>query len=183
MDDEVRLQKIQEGDESVLKQTYMEYRERFVPWMIKHFHCSKDEAIEHFQLTFSIFLDNIFLGKLYKLTGIMQTYFFSIGKFKYMELERKKISIAKATQNFLTEHIDSELNEEYESQLERVEMALQEIGEPCSKILQMFYYKKFSMKEISEKMAYKNENTTKNMKYKCLKRLQELFQKIPIQKD
>ena len=50
--------------------------------------------------------------------------------------------------------------------------AMTGLGDPCRSILQLFYYKRMSMEDITALMGYKNAATTKNLKYKCLKRLQ-----------
>jgi len=57
-----------------------------------------------------------------------------------------------------------------------VERCLHLLGDPCKSLLELYYYKRLSMAEITEAMEYKNVDTTKNLKYKCIKRLRKLFE-------
>ena len=70
---------------------------------------------------------------------------------------------------------NDDLNSENENRLDLVEKCLEELGDPCRALLISYYYEKKSMLEIAELLGYKNTDTTKNQKYKCLKRLKKLF--------
>ena len=41
--------------------------------------------------------------------------------------------------------------------------------------LEAYYYKKSSMQQICLSMGYKNADTAKNLKYKCLQRLKKMM--------
>lgn len=56
-----------------------------------------------------------------------------------------------------------------------VENSLIQLGEPCRRILELFYYHQKTMDQISELMEYKNKQTVRNLKYKCLIRLRQIF--------
>ena len=45
---------------------------------------------------------------------------------------------------------------------------------------ELMYYQKWSMKDIAEKFGFKNADTTKNQKYKCMQRLKKLVEKITV---
>jgi RNA polymerase sigma factor (sigma-70 family) len=49
------------------------------------------------------------------------------------------------------------------------------LGEPCKKILLAFYFDNLAMKDILLATAYDNEQVVRNKKYKCLKQLEELI--------
>jgi len=63
-----------------------------------------------------------------------------------------------------------------EADLQMVERCLQLLGDPCKTLLELYYYKRLSMAQITSSMDYKNVDTTKNLKYKCIKRLRRLFE-------
>jgi len=50
-------------------------------------------------------------------------------------------------------------------------------GGHCAELLVLFWWRKRSMKELTEIYSYKNELTTKNQKAKCQKRLKVIMQK------
>ena len=56
-----------------------------------------------------------------------------------------------------------------------IKQKLLALGEPCFSILMMHSYQKLSMATISEKMGYANEHTTRQQKYKCLKRIRKMI--------
>ncbi len=49
------------------------------------------------------------------------------------------------------------------------------LGENCKKILVLFYYEEMPMKDIFQAMGYESEQVARNMKYKCMKKLNELL--------
>jgi len=53
------------------------------------------------------------------------------------------------------------------------------LGEPCRKLLQLFYYENLSMKEIVEHLPYENEQVVRNKKYKCLQQLIAIIKENP----
>lgn len=66
------------------------------------------------------------------------------------------------------------------SQKNSIKSALQKMkadGGHCAEFLVLFWWRKRSMKELTEKFGYNNELTTKSNKAKCQKRLKILMQK------
>lgn len=57
---------------------------------------------------------------------------------------------------------------------EEVRALLSQVGEACSKVLSLWSHS-FSMKEISVKMGYKNQQIAMNKKNKCLTKLKEVL--------
>jgi RNA polymerase sigma factor (sigma-70 family) len=53
------------------------------------------------------------------------------------------------------------------------------LGEPCQKILLLFYYENLSMKEIVDHLPYENEQVVRNKKYKCLQQLTGMIKENP----
>jgi len=49
------------------------------------------------------------------------------------------------------------------------------LGEDCKKILLLFYYENYSMKDLLSQLKYENEQIVRNKKYKCLKKLEEMI--------
>ena len=138
-----------------------------------------DDAKDVFQQAVVIFYENIKNGKVTELTSHVKTYLFSIGKNKILELIRQKNRFLSEYDHKIDNETDrlfyNEVNDDYENVLKNVEVCLGKIGNPCKSILSQYYYHKRSMQEISEVLNYKNSDTVKNLKYKCLQRLREIF--------
>ena len=72
----------------------------------------------------------------------------------------------------------SELISEWEKKKQLRDLVY-ELGEPCRKLLMLFYYESLSMKEILNYLPYENEQVVRNKKYKCLQQLTDMMKNHP----
>jgi len=179
MTDNALIASIQSGNEQSLAEVYNRYRKEFIGWAQKSYRCTGEEAKEAYQLAIMIFYDNIMTGKLDHISGSIKTYLFAIGRNKIFESFRRNArnSLNIKTEILYMDEEDREHKEMIEEQFKKVEEGLVQLGEPCKSILEMTYYEKRSMEYITEKLGYKNTDTTKNQKYKCMQRLKKLVVK------
>ena len=56
--------------------------------------------------------------------------------------------------------------------------AMEQLNEQCSKILSSFYYNRMSFKTIAEALNYKNADTAKVQKNKCMGKLKSFATKL-----
>jgi RNA polymerase sigma-70 factor (ECF subfamily) len=179
MDSHSLIEKIKNKDgEKELKKVYSLYRNEFILWTVRNYSCTTEEAQDVFQQVVVIFYESIKIGRLTEITSTVKTYLFSIGKNKIQELLRKrKRSIATENADY---YIDTNIfygeEDDYSMQeLDMVTNCLNELGNPCKALLVHCFYHNHSMTEISDLLDYKNSDTVKNMKYKCIQRLRKLF--------
>lgn len=52
------------------------------------------------------------------------------------------------------------------------------LGEKCKQLLLLFYFKKKSYREIAAALAFGDEKTAKNQKYRCLQKAKENYQTL-----
>jgi len=78
-------------------------------------------------------------------------------------------------QDYLHTDEDTEQYAERDIEFNKMNGALQLLGEPCKTIIEDFYINNRSMQEICEKFGYTNADNAKTQKYKCLQRLKKLF--------
>ncbi len=172
------IQNIKENRENALKQIYSSHRTDGINFLYKNYKLNEEEAKDIFQTSIIILYENIFDGKLTKLTSDIKTYLFGIMKNQalvLLKLKNKNIKFDKVgsiLQDSLEENVD---NLDYEVLLKKLDVSLSKLGAPCNTILEYFYIKNYSMEVITNLFKYKNAETTKNLKYKCLKRLQLIF--------
>lgn len=168
--------KIKSDPDKSLAALYNEYQNQGVNWIISSFGLTKDEAEEIFQTSLVLLYDNVVTGKLTELTSNIKTYLFGIIKNKIIHLNRSKNRFsAFDAAELLSGVIDEEYEEISGEDLLKASKSMTRLGEPCKTLLELSYYQELSMDEISNLMGYKNADTTKNLKYKCLKRLQKIF--------
>ena len=157
-----------------LSKIYQDHRTEFISWAMKNYGCSLDEAKDCYQNAIIILYENVVSGKLTELNSSTKTYLFAIGKNKLRELNRennKKEDIAN-----LPDVVADDPVEQHHPEAVKLAMhCLEHLGEPCKSLLQEFYYHKSTMAQIMEKLGYKNEDSAKNQKYKCLVRLRKLY--------
>ena len=169
------VEQILKDENKALRQLYAENRSVCIQWLMTKGNVQEEDAKEIFQTAVVILYDNVKSGKLTELSSKVQTYLIGICKNKAFELYRKTKKTA-LTNEFPTigSYILDEVEEkkELETKVNAMNQAMTGLGDPCRSILQLFYYKRMSMEDITALMGYKNAATTKNLKYKCLKRLQ-----------
>ena len=111
------------------------------------------------------------------LTSTVKTYLFAIGRNKALELNKKSNRfVSDTTTDLVDDSVDSKRDHlALNKDLETVSSSLTKLGDPCKTILTLYYYKRLSMDQIADQLGYNNKDTAKNMKYKCMKRLREIF--------
>lgn len=164
------------NEHKTLKQIYSTYRSSCTSVIRSKYQITEDESKEIFQLSIIILYDNIMSSKLEEVHYDLKNYILGIAHNKVFELYRQKKRDQKLRKEsllhcyFLSESNESPVSEVLIAKLQK---AINTIGDPCRHILQLFYYKNYSLSDITTLLDYKNVNTTKNLKYKCIKRLQK----------
>lgn len=179
------LKNIRARQEDALHKLYTEYRGKFIRVLVRNYTaCDVELATELYQVAIALVYENIMNGKLSNLKheNSLWNYIYKTGKHKYTDWHRYQRRITKAPEEFfnaIPEEGEEENREELENlqttNLAYMQEALAGLGNPCTAILELFYYENKSMKDITEILSYNNEKTTKTQKYKCLQRLKKAF--------
>ncbi len=175
--DLVVLEKIRNGDKAQLEVIYKAHKIEFVKWMGHQYQCSEDDARDLYQFAVITLYDNIKTEKLSELNSSIKTYLFAIGKNKFLEQKKEEVRYYRQMEEDPLEMPDIGKwdDELYEDSLQLVEKCLEKLGEPCKSLLELYYFHSLTMDEIAEKMKYKNRQTSKNLKYKCVNRLRKIY--------
>jgi RNA polymerase sigma factor (sigma-70 family) len=135
---------------------------------------TEQDADDIFQETVVSFIDSVQKSKFRQESGI-RTFLISISKnLWYNEIRRRQRAgnrerLFEADRDQEDSGIDEIIQDrELKKQLNQL---LQDLGDSCRKILEMFYYENLSMKEIVSHLHYENEQVVRNKKYKCLQQL------------
>lgn len=169
---------IKSNENKALTDIYTLYRSECLFWIKQNFNVQDSEALDIFQLSVVILYDNVVSGKLTALTTDIKIYLKGIIRNKAFELIRKqKIYEKQQKAAIIMDYLSSDGPPEglLEEQLSKMLLCLEKLGDPCRLLLQHFYYSGMSMEQIGILLGYKNTDTVKNQKYKCLKRLQKLY--------
>lgn len=106
-------------------------------------------------------------------------YLFSIGRNVAMEVFRRKgihfsVPIDENTDNGSQVGRIAPLWTESEQEV-AVRRAVYGMGEPCASLLLLFYWDKLTWESIAQELHYKDANSAKSQKYKCIRKLKALF--------
>lgn len=170
------VQGIATGDAGVLKMLYRDYFP-MVRNLIVLNNGTEDEAKDIFQEAVIILYDKISQGE-FELTSKLKTYLYSVCRrlwLKQLGGTSRTFTDISDYEELLPVEEDLTLHRERDRQFDRMEEALNKLGEPCRTIIRDFYLMNRSMQEICDKFGYTNTDNAKTQKYKCLQRLKKLF--------
>jgi RNA polymerase sigma factor (sigma-70 family) len=149
---------------------------------IVHYGASRQDAEDVFQETIVAFIDIVTKGKYRKETSV-KTFLVSIARNIWFNEVKKRDRSGNREKKFEQgrDHNEKDIghligDQENKRQLREL---VYRLGEPCRKILMLFYYENLSMKEMAEHLPYENEQVIRNKKYKCLIQLTGLIKDNP----
>ena len=143
---------------------------------------SRQDAEDIFQETVVAFIDIVKKGK-YRMEASIKTFLVSVARNIWLnELKRRGRSDHREKQ-FERGREQNEMDVSHQiTDLEKkrqLRELIHKLGEPCQKLLTLFYYEDLSMKEIVDHLPYENEQVVRNKKYKCLQQLTGMIKDNP----
>jgi RNA polymerase sigma factor (sigma-70 family) len=175
------LEAIKKGEPKVLEQLYDQNRQPFLIWASQQYQCDTEDAVEIYQKAYTILYMNVRNEKLTKLTSSIKTYLFSIGKNLFREKFRDKhnrlVNLDDVSNtNAVNDQVDSNILDDYQDthQKELVRHLLNEIGDPCKKLLELMFIQGYSAEAVVREMNYSDERVVRKRKSLCLKKLREM---------
>lgn len=167
---------LQEIGLKALDHVYLNYQEEFLIFS-KKFNVSDEDARDAYQDSVIAFYENVKNGRLSELNSTIKTYLFSIGKYSiYNKIKKgnKTITLDKAHLTKLDlEAIDQ--HPEENGKMSDMRKAMEQLGDRCKEILDLFYYHSYTIEAIMYELGYKNENVVRSHKSRCLKNLKEII--------
>ena len=160
---------------------YRNYSDLVSSFLI-NYGASEQDADDVFQETVIAFIGIIQQGK-FRMEASIKTFLVSVARNLWRNEQRKRMRTDFREQRFESGRPQSEdgINEwinESEKKRQLRDLVFK-LGEPCRKLLMLFYYENLSMKEILNYLPYENEQVVRNKKYKCLQQLTELMKNHP----
>jgi RNA polymerase sigma-70 factor (ECF subfamily) len=175
---EMQLQsRLRDDDKSALEVVYKSHQDAFINYALG-FNISRAIASDLYQDSIIALYQNFVTKKLHLEKSSIKTYLFGIGKHKiYRYLNQEKRIIVSKTDSIQYEEINIEDDLPTEIQI-KLSQNLKLISESCQTILKLFYYGGLTIDEIVEQTEYKDSNTVRSHKSRCMKRLKTLFKVV-----
>jgi len=170
------IRSIAHGEEQYLKKLYNQYRKEFMIWAKKYFNIDTEVAGDIYQQAFISFYYNVKEGKITEMRSSIKTYLFAIGKNLAKQHHKSTNKFVDSTEN-IGEDVDESITKKYEQAAlkEDIRTYLNKIGEPCKSVIELFYFRQYSMEAIALELGYKTEQIAAKRKFICLKQLKELM--------
>lgn len=168
---------------------FREQRMKAICFLTKRYSISDDDAEDIYQDSSMALFSNIKNGKLESLTSTLSTYFFQICCHQANNHLRKRLHIAtdydfeiRQKDEYAEDKInvllgigDSGITDEQKQLMRDI---VQQLPKPCDDILWYYYGDNLDMKAIADILDYKNANTVKTTKSRCMSKLKAKFDQI-----
>ena len=165
-----QIHKIKNGNLEELDKVYKEIKPKFFSYAKGSFSKIDIEDIEDaYQDTMLDFYNNIQRGLLTEISSSLSAYIIHIGKMKLIKLSDKKklhTNINNIDDLVVVQNYDPRIDDV-------VKFIFANVSENCKKILDLFYYNKKSMDQIAVELGYKNADTVKSKKNRCMSKISE----------
>ncbi len=168
-------EELRNGDHSTFKAVYKQHQNDFLKFSLRK-GLPHEDVMEVYNDVLLAFHDNLVSNKLIELTSSLKTYLFGIGKnmiHKRLEKSAKR-KIVEFHPNYENGNKEPIQDQENRQKL-AVDRAISQLGDACQELLILYYYKRYSISAIRHTMEYKNENTVKAQKSRCMKKLRDLL--------
>lgn len=171
------IEGLKHNNDAVLRALYKKYYNLVLKYVVNNSGTS-EAAADIYQETIIVLYENAQKPS-FELNCQLQTFIFSIAKRLWLKQLRGVNQITRFKDDEEEDLVDvsDELTDHLkkESDIEKMNACMENLGEPCKTLLKDFYVYKLSMDEISEKFGYTNSDNAKTQKYKCLQRLKRYF--------
>ncbi len=175
----ITLQDLRQGSDEVFQTAYEHNRPKFLNFA-KRYNLPNEDLVDVYQDAYIVFYDNVMNGRIKSFTSSISTYIISIGK--YIILDKFKKEKRKSNLDFdlsivgkddeLIYNLDIDTNKLTKEQ-ELLYFHFESLGKKCQELLDLFYYRGFTIKDILEHTEYGSENVIKSAKSRCMKILKE----------
>jgi len=162
---------LKSGQMVLLEELYNMYRLDFLRFGQKY-PCDEDLLLDIYQDSVLALYENIVHDRIKSHSATIKTYLFSIGRYKilnHLRSQRKFVSNEQLPES--ETYIESQIFEEVKNQ--KLASAISQLGETCKKLLVMSFYQGLKNEDILELMDYKNDQTLRANKSRCLRKLRE----------
>lgn len=178
------IERLKAEPEKTMVEIYHDHRNVFISWLCKRYSCDEELAADCFQDAIIVVFNNVRDNKLTSLSSEFKTYLFSIGKNIFLK-ENAKFKTVNMNQDWEPHENMPDSNggrnfQEEEERINKIARSVMDLSEPCKSILKYYYYHSLRMDEIANKLNYKNANTVKSQKIRCMKYLEDIIKRNDI---
>jgi len=165
------IEQLRAGGDGLFVKVYKLYREDFIKWGRSHSVLNEQDLEDVFQDTLIVLFKKLHvIDSTNSIVGFLwQTFKFGLYH-KYRERVRFKFDV-EINDTLLRDWDDSIYQKTNNDHLKYFfSAALQKIGDPCKKILDLLFYKMYAPEAVAAEMGYKNRDVVYSKTHQCLER-------------
>jgi RNA polymerase sigma factor (sigma-70 family) len=179
LEDKELFESIKNGRHELIDQLYLQHRGAFVTYAQRQLYATEEDAADCFQDAIIAFYKNVVNGRLSILTCSIRTYLFSIGKrlvYRRNHQRQRELPTDHEAGVNPADELDWSLIDRFEEEHNRSTLlaALAKLGEPCRKLLTLYYYHHYPIESIMHALDLPSAGATRIKKMRCLKELKKL---------
>ncbi|WP_040279264.1 RNA polymerase sigma factor [Psychroserpens damuponensis] len=166
--------RLRADDKKALEEVYLCYKHEFLNYA-KRYDIETFDVLDIYQDSIIALHQNFVTSQLELKSSTIKTYLFGIGKNKiFKKLKENQRLLRVEVENDEYTEIDIEQDLPSKNQL-ALAIKLSKLSETCKQVLNLFYYRNLTIEDIVNLTHYKDANTVRSHKSRCLKHLKSLF--------
>ncbi|MGV6830107.1 MAG: RNA polymerase sigma factor [bacterium] len=172
--DDIGLQEcLRADDRSALAYIYEAHKDEFVNFS-KRYELRIEDSLDIYQDAIIAMYQNFVTQQLQLQSSSIKTYLFGIGKHKIynkLKVDKKYLQVVPKKESYEEVILEESNLTYYQDQLVKL---LANMSESCKEILRLYYYRNLTVNEIVTLTNYKDANTVKSHKSRCMKTLKSM---------
>ncbi len=171
------LEALQSGEalrqEQVFRQLYRQYYGLIESMVLRHAG-QKEDVKDIFHDALIVFFNKAKQSE-FQLSSTIKTYLYAVCRNLWMAKQRKTNRESSIEDHNLEVAIEASSLEtlEISERKSLIRQLLQQLGEECQQILELYYFRKMRIVQIQQQLQMTSEQVVKNKKGKCLKRVRQ----------
>ena len=136
---------------------------------------NNEQAREIFQEAITLILERIYCKKL-EIKSSFSAYLYSVARNLWIKQMKERKLHAKVVDEIAYSETEISVIEHRSAPVDNYEIicsAIEQLGDPCRKLLEYFYFRNLDWQTIASEMGYSSPESARNQKYKCLERIRE----------
>jgi RNA polymerase sigma factor (sigma-70 family) len=173
------LDQIRQGDEEGLIALYNANKNAIVSYVTRN-GGTHDDAEDVLQEALMVLWERVRAGR-FEHTAKLSTFIYAVVKNMWArQLARKQRNIPLTPDHELTINNEESLLDQLidEEEAQSIRDGLSKLGDPCRKLLILFYWDEMTLEAIAAEMGFANAETVKSKKYQCKEMLKKLLKAV-----
>ena len=180
MTDQSILASLSSGEDTALHVVYRQYRTPCLRFLLgrvipRDYPNRNELAAELFTESLIILVQNVRSGRLTALSARLDTYLNAVARNLFRKLQRRGREEYRAPGDLPPPLVEAADHFDPDATRKELYASMNQLGTRCRQLLVHFYFLDLDWTAIAEVLGYKNADSAKTNKAKCMKRLRALY--------